>query len=168
MSAFAAPSGQSESVKPADLNGHLLIIKPVEFKTGIQTSLGEADAIEVDLVDLDTNTEHTSVLFFNVALKSALKSNIGKSVLARMGEGVAKPGKSAPWVLVTATDDPAAVAKATSYIAGGFAAAGASAPSAPVAAAVRGPPDRRMRLVPRTTQRQRPPSRVPRAVPVWV
>jgi hypothetical protein len=134
MSAFAAPAGQSESVKPADLKGHLLIIKPVEYKTSIQTSLGEADAIEVDLVDLDTNTEHTSVLFFNVALKSALKPNIGKSVLARMGEGVAKPGKSAPWILVDATADAEAVAKATAYLASGI-----SAPATPAVSAVHSP-----------------------------
>ena len=137
MTAFAAPaSNDGANIKPADLLGHLLIITPVEYKTGIQTSLGETDAIEVNIVDLDTSEEHNSVLFFNVALKSALKPNIGKQVLARMGQGAAKPGKSAPWVLVTATDDPAAVAKATSYIAGGFAAAGVAAPSAPVAAAI--------------------------------
>ena len=112
----------------------MLIIKPVEYKTSIQTSLGEADAIEVDLVDLDTNTEHTSVLFFNVALKSALKPNIGKSVLARMGEGVAKPGKSAPWILVDATADAEAVAKATAYLASGI-----SAPATPAVSAVDSP-----------------------------
>ena len=137
MTAFAAPaSNDGANVKPADLLGHLLIISPVEYKTGIQTSLGETDAIEVNIVDLDTSEEHNSVLFFNVALKSALKPNIGKQVLARIGQGVAKPGKSAPWILVNATDDPVAVAKATSFIAGGFAAAGAAAPSAPVAAAI--------------------------------
>ena len=118
---FAAPASSGDSVKPADLQGHLLIIKPVEYKTGIQTSLGEAEAIEVDLVDLDTNEEHNSVLFFNVALRSALKSNIGKSVLARIGQGVAKPGKSAPWILVDATTDADAVTKATAYLAGGTA-----------------------------------------------
>jgi len=121
-SPFAAPAQSGDSVKPADLHGHLLIIKPVDYKTGIQTSLGEAEAVEVDLVDLDTNEEHTSVLFFNVALRSALKSNIGKSVLARIGQGVAKPGKSAPWILVDATTDAEAVAKATAYLAGGIAA----------------------------------------------
>lgn len=130
MTAFAAPASSAESVKPAELQGHLLIISPVEYKTGINTSLGEAEAIEVNLVDLDTNTEHNSVLFFNVALRSALKPNIGKQVLARIGQGVAKPGKSAPWILVNATDDPAAVAKATAYIAGGFTAA----PAAPAPA----------------------------------
>jgi len=130
-SPFTSPaSSGGDSVKPADLQGHLLIIKPVEYKTGIQTSLGEAEAIEVDLVDLDTNTEHTSVLFFNVALRSALKSNIGKSVLARIGQGVAKPGKSAPWILIDETQNADAVAKATAYLAGGISAPATSAPAA--------------------------------------
>ena len=126
---FSSPATAGESVKPADLQGHLLIIKPVEYKTGIQTSLGEAEAIEVDLVDLDTNTEHTSVLFFNVALRASLKPQIGKSVLARIGQGVAKPGKSAPWILIDATADADAVAKATAYLAGGI-----SAPATPAKA----------------------------------
>jgi len=56
-----------------------------------------------------------------VALRSALKPNIGKSVLARLGQGVAKPGKSAPWILIDATADEEAVAKATAYLAGGLA-----------------------------------------------
>jgi len=131
-SPFTSPSSSSgESVKPADLQGHLLIIKPVEYKTGIQTSLGEAEAIEVDIVDLDTQTEHTSVLFFNVALRAALKSNIGKSVLAKIGQGVAKPGKSAPWILIDETGNADSVAKATAYLAGGIS---APAQAAPVAA----------------------------------
>ena len=33
--AFEAPSAATESVKVADLNGKLLILEPVEFKTGI-------------------------------------------------------------------------------------------------------------------------------------
>jgi len=118
MSAFAAPSTQSESVRPADLLDHLLIIKPKEYRTGINTSLGEAEAIEVDLIDLDTKTEHHSVLFFNIALRTSLRTNIGKTVLSRMGQGIAKPGKSAPWILIDATTDADAVARATAYLAG--------------------------------------------------
>jgi hypothetical protein len=130
-SPFTSPaSSGGDSVKPADLQGHLLIIKPVEYKTGIQTSLGEAEAIEVDLVDLDTNTEHTSVLFFNVALRSALKSNIGKSVLAKIGQGVAKPGKSAPWILIDETGNPDSVAKALAHIGVEISAPTTSAPAA--------------------------------------
>ena len=121
--AFSAPSSNSESVKVADLNGHLLIVEPIEYKTGIPTVHGDADAIEVRINDLDTGFTHDSVLFFNVALKNALKSKVGQKVLARIGQGTAKPGKSAPWILLDATGDVEAVAKANAFI------AGASAPA---------------------------------------
>ena len=121
--AFSAPSSNTESVKVADLNGHLLIIEPIEYKTGIPTVHGDADAIEVRINDLDTGLNYDSVLFFNVALKSALKSKIGQKVLARIGQGAAKPGKSAPWILVDATGDADAVAKANAFIAGPLAGA---------------------------------------------
>jgi len=139
---FEAPASmESSSVRPADLNGHLLIIKPLEYKTGIATQLGVAEAIEVDIVDLDTNEEHTSVLFFNIALRNALKPNIGKQVLARIGQGTAKPGKSAPWILLNATENADDVAKATAYLAGQVAAPAPAvvpqpAPTASIPAAV--------------------------------
>jgi hypothetical protein len=117
--AFIAPSSSSsDSVKVADLNGHLLIVSPIEFKANIQTVNGLADAIEVNLIDLDTNEEHNSVLWFNVALKNALKPLIGQKVLGRIGQGIAKPGKNAPWLLLDATADAEAVAKANAYIGG--------------------------------------------------
>jgi hypothetical protein len=128
--AFVAPSSNSESVKVADLDGHLLILEPIEYKTGIATVHGDADAIEVRINDLDTGFTHESVLFFNVALKNALKTKIGHKVLARIGQGVAKPGKSAPWILVDATGDSEAVAKANAFIASPMAAAPAAAPAA--------------------------------------
>ena len=127
--AFSAPSTSTESVKVADLNGHLLIIEPIEYKTGITTVHGDADAIEVRINDLDTATTHESVLFFNVALKNALKTKIGQKVLAKIGQGTAKPGKSAPWILLDATGDADAVAKANAFIAGAVAPAVAPAPA---------------------------------------
>jgi hypothetical protein len=127
--AFTAPSQNSEGVKVADLNGHLLIVTPLEYKTGINTVNGIAEAIEVNIVDLDTNEEHNSILFFNVALRSALKPNIGNKVLGRIGQGTAKPGKNAPWILLDATSDATAVAKANAYIAGGIAAPSLVAPT---------------------------------------
>jgi hypothetical protein len=130
--AFEAPSAATESVKVADLNGKLLIIEPIEYKTGIQTVHGETDAIEVNIVNLDDNAVHNNVLFFNVALKNALKSKVGHKVLARIGQGQAKPGKSAPWILLDATNDATAVAKANAYI------GGAPTPAAAVAPAVGG------------------------------
>jgi len=136
--AFSAPSSNTESVKVADLNGHLLILEALEYKTGIPTVHGEADAIEVRINDLDTGFNHDSVLFFNVALKNALKTKIGQKVLARIGQGTAKPGKSAPWILIDATGDADAVAKANAFIAGSPAVASAPA-AAPASANINDP-----------------------------
>lgn len=130
---FAAPSNNTgESVKVADLAGHLLIITPTEYKTGIQTVHGLAEAVEVEVIDLDTKQTHSSLLWFNVALRNALKNKIGQKVLARIGQGAAKPGKSAPWILVDATGDANAVALANAYLTS--APAPAVATPAPVAA----------------------------------
>ena len=136
--AFSAPSSNTESVKVADLNGHLLILEALEYKTGIPTVHGDADAIEVRINDLDTGHTHESVLFFNVALKNALKTKIGQKVLARIGQGTAKPGKSAPWILIDATGDADAVAKANAFIAGSPAVASAPA-AAPASANINDP-----------------------------
>ena len=113
---FASPGNQSESVKVADLANHLLIITPIEYKTGIQTVHGIAEAVEVNVYDLDTSTEHNSLLWFNVALRNALKTKINEKILARIGQGPAKPGKSAPWILLDATSDPQALMKANNYL----------------------------------------------------
>lgn len=131
---FAAPSTQSESVKVADLAGHLLIITPTEYKVGIETVHGKAEAVEVEVIDLDTKQTHSSLLWFNVALRNALKNKIGQKVLARIGQGAAKPGKSAPWILVDATGDANAVAFANAYLTS--APAPAIATPAPAAAPV--------------------------------
>jgi hypothetical protein len=127
---FSPPSMNESGPKVADLAGQLLIITPTDYKVGIKTIHGDAEAVEVSLVNLDTNKTYDSVLFFNVALRSALKQKIGQKVLARIGQGTAKPGKSAPWILLDATTDAAALAKANAYL------ATASAPAPAVAAAV--------------------------------
>ena len=127
---FAAPSSNSDSVKVADLANHLLIIIPVEYKTGIQTIHGLAEAVEVNVVDLDTNATYNSLLWFNVGLRNSLKNKINQKVLARIGQGPAKPGKSAPWILLDATGDAGAVAKANAYLGAAPAAAPAAVPKA--------------------------------------
>jgi hypothetical protein len=116
MSLFAAPSGATEQPKVADLAGALLIITPVEYKTGIPTVHGDAEAIEVNIVNLDNNETHDGLLWFNVALRNALKNKLNQKVLARIGQGTAKPGKSAPWILLDATADADALAKANAYL----------------------------------------------------
>ena len=124
---FSPPSMNEGNIKVADLAGQLLIITPTDYKTGIKTVHGDAEAVEVTLVNLDTDKTYDSVLFFNVALRNSLKQKIGQKVLARIGQGTAKPGKSAPWILLDATTDAAALAKANAYL-------GAAPSSAPAVA----------------------------------
>lgn len=115
MEAFASPAASSVGPKAAELAGQLLIFKPIEYRTGIETVNGPADAISCDLVNLDDNSEHSDVLFFNIAIRNALKPLIGQRVLGRIQQGIAKPGKSAPWIIVDASADPTATAKAAAY-----------------------------------------------------
>ena len=114
--------------KVADLANQLLIIEPIEYKASIETVHGATDAIEVNVTNLETGQIHEGILFFNVALKNALKNKVGQKVLARIGQGTAKPGKSAPWILIDATSNPADLAKANSFV--------AAAPAKPAAAPV--------------------------------
>ena len=130
---FSPPSMNESGPKVADLAGQLLIITPTDYKVGIKTIHGDAEAVEVSLVNLDTNKTYDSVLFFNVALRSALKQKIGQKVLARIGQGTAKPGKSAPWILLDATTDAAALAKANAYLGASAAAAPATPAAVPAA-----------------------------------
>jgi len=131
---FSAPSMNENGPKVADLAGKLLIITPTDYKTGIKTIHGDAEAVEVSLVNLDDNKNYDGVLFFNVALRNSLKQKIGQKVLARIGQGTAKPGKSAPWILLDATTDAAALAKANAYLSvAPVATAPAAAPALPAA-----------------------------------
>jgi hypothetical protein len=133
MEAFASPAAASSGPKPADLQGQLVIFKPIEYRSGIETVNGPADAISCDIINLDTNEEHSDVLFFNIAIRNALRPLIGQRVLGRIQQGVAKPGKTAPWIIVDASADAAAIAKAAAYKPG-------STASVPPAAAVDGVP----------------------------
>jgi len=131
---FSAPSMNENGPKVADLAGKLLIITPTDYKTGIKTIHGDAEAVEVSLVNLDENKSYDGVLFFNVALRNSLKQKIGQKVLARIGQGTAKPGKSAPWILIDATTDATALAKANAYLSvAPVATAPAAVPAVPAA-----------------------------------
>jgi hypothetical protein len=135
---FAAPSaGGGDSLAPADVDGHLLVVEPLEHVASITTTFGDKDAIRVTVHDITAGTTHTDVLWFPGALVGSLKGNIGQRVLGVMGRGTAKPGQSAPWVLTDASTSDKAVAAATAYLTGQVAASiTAPAPAAPAAAQV--------------------------------
>jgi len=126
---FSELATGGDQPKVADLANQLLIIEPTEYKASITTVHGDTDAIEVNVTNLDTGEIHEGLLFFNVALKNALKNKVGQKVLARIGQGTAKPGKSAPWILIDATSNPADLAKANAFV-GSAGAKQAAAPAA--------------------------------------
>ena len=119
---FTAPSTGGGSLKPADVEGHLLVVEPQEYVASIATSFGEKDAVRVNVHDISAQETHENVLLFGTALIGSLKGQIGKRVLGVMGKGTAKAGQSAPWVLVDASGNPDAVKAATAYLTGQVAA----------------------------------------------
>ncbi len=61
--------------------------------------------------------------------------------MARIGQGTAKPGKSAPWILLDATTDAQALTKANAYLSSGAKPAPVATPApvpAPVPAGLEG------------------------------
>lgn len=136
MTQFSDPSQGGDSLKPSDVLGHLLIVRPLEHVFGIVTTFGEKDAIRCDVGDVTANEIHKDVLWFPGGLVGSLKNSIGSTILATMTQGTAKPGQSAPWMLAGASADPAAVAKASAWLDvngptfNGLAPAAAAAPAA--------------------------------------
>lgn len=111
---FASPA-TSTGIKWEDLKGSLLLFEVHSLEAGIKTAFGETDAVRADVTVLDgTNAGDTynDTLVFPKVLVSQLRPNTGRKVLGRLGQGAAKPGQSAPWMLQDATDDDKTVARA--------------------------------------------------------
>lgn len=112
-----APISAGGSLKPADIEGHLLVVEPTEYVPEIATAMGTSDAIRVNVHDLTDQETSSNVLWFSKVLVSSLRPLIGQQILAVMGKGTAKPGQSAPWMLHDASEEADAVKAANDYIA---------------------------------------------------
>lgn len=134
---FAAPASAA-AIDWNELNGHLVIVEVESYETGIVTANGERDAIRATVHDVDGQQTDEDVLIFPKVLVSNLRPRVGQKVLGRIGQGVAKPGQNAPWILNDASGDEAAAAKAVAYLkareAGQFTAPAAQAAAAPTPA----------------------------------
>lgn len=120
---FNAPQA-SDILSAADVDGHLLIVVPTEYRTGIVTRYGEKDGIVVSVVDLDDTVNGTNehpvyhgACWFGGKLIGNLKGQIGQTLLGRMAKGQAQNGNQPPWQLEDATGDQAAITKATTWAA---------------------------------------------------
>ena len=109
---------QGDQVKVAELTGSLVLIWAKEYRKDVPTSFGPSDAIAADVHVLDGlkgGETFKNTMLFQRALIGSLQAAIGgEPVLGRIGQGVAKPGQSAPYILQPFTDADAALA--THYI----------------------------------------------------
>ena len=114
---FQQPS-QGDKVNISEIVGSLVLIWVRDIREGIMTAYGEKEAAAVDLHCLDGpkgGEKFENALIFQGALIGSLRGAAGGDpVLARIGQGTAKPGQNPPYVLLPYTDADAAVA--TGYI----------------------------------------------------
>ena len=118
-----------EFVKPAQLNGHLVIFFPIGYIPFIQTRFSgqsnkPSDGIVVDVVDLDDKDDYGNPgklyrhnTFMQAQLIASLKSQIGSKILGVVGQGTARNGMNQPWVIVDMSGDPAARERGSQWIA---------------------------------------------------
>lgn len=129
---FAAPA-TANGIKWADVKGSLLLVEVRGLETDIDTTFGKSDAVRADITVLDgpgRGDSYPDCLVFPKGLQSQLRPRVGQKVLGRLGQGIAKSGQSAPWLLSEATDAEKQIGIA--YLANGF--------SAPAAASMEGRP----------------------------
>lgn len=114
---FAAPAPATGGIDLKTLLGSLLIIEPHSIEDGIQTVHGPSTAVRATVHVVDgpqADTVYEDALLFPKVLQGQLKSRIGQKVLGRLGQGVAKPGQSAPWVIQEA--EAADIQAGTDYL----------------------------------------------------
>lgn len=106
MSMFAQPASPSGGITWADHKGSLLLVEPLSFESQVQTSFGANDAVRANVHVIDgpgAGESYEDTLIFPRLLVSQTKNQIGSKVLGRLGNGNAKPGQSAPWLLLEAS-----------------------------------------------------------------
>lgn len=116
-SPFAAPATTS-GIEWKSLLGRLLLIEPSGSET-VNTVHGPNEAVRGDVIVLDgpePGTRYDDTLVFPKVLAGQLRPKIGQKVLGRLGQGQAKSGQSAPWILAEATAEDVQVG--TAYLSG--------------------------------------------------
>lgn len=115
---FAAPAAPGDGIKLADHLGGLLLVEVLSIETGIKTTFGDSDAVRANVYAIDgagSPAEYEDTLIFPKVLQGQLRKSVGQKVLGRLGQGSAKPGQSAPWLLNEASADD--IAKAEQWVA---------------------------------------------------
>lgn len=114
MSEFVSAPPPSGGIDWEEMKGKLLIIEPLSVENGVKTTFGEKTAVRANVHALTgpgESEDYDDTLLFPTLLVSQTKNQIGQRIVGRLGQGTAKPGQKAPWVLDAATDDDIAKAK---------------------------------------------------------
>jgi hypothetical protein len=78
----------------------------------VETSFGESAAVKVDhVICVRCREVVDDLLVFGAALVPRLDGAESSIVVGRLGQGLAKPGRSAPWTLDDPTDEDLATAE---------------------------------------------------------
>ena len=96
--------GSTTAIGLEELKGRLLLLRPTRVEIGISTVLGPKDATVADVYVLDgedSGRVYTQAYIWPKVLQVQLRPTVGtgRYCLGRLGQGVAKPGQSAPWKL---------------------------------------------------------------------
>lgn len=128
------PFGEPDStgrLNPRDIIDHLIMVWPTDYIPHAPSKFSRpdkpSDAVVVDIVDLDEADPmsgkpgclYQGVWWRPAKLIQSLKRKIGTQdpILAWMSQGTASPGVNAPFILVSATQDAAAVKRAEDWLA---------------------------------------------------
>lgn len=122
-----------------ELNGSLVVIWPQSVES-VNTVHGEQDAVRANVLVVDGEKAGEFIedgLVFPRVLVSSLRGKVGRQVLGRIGQGIAKPGQSAPWIIEKYGDEDVEVALAAiaAHQSGQFDSAEDTPPAAPAKAA---------------------------------
>lgn len=118
---FSEPQ-TGDFVKPADLEGHLLVVRPIEQVWGVVTDFTGPegkDGIVVDLCDLDGDdgpTVYKGCVWLSSKLIGSLKRSCGQLVLGTMGKGAKKGSGLPPWILYAVATDSKDYKRAAAWV----------------------------------------------------
>lgn len=118
MSEFVSAAPPSGGITWENAKGKLIVAEPLSVETGIQTTFGVSDAVRANVYVITApgeSDDYEDTLVFPKVLAGQLRRSIGGKVVGRLGQGQAKSGQSAPWLLEAATDDD--IAKAQEWLA---------------------------------------------------
>ncbi len=97
-------AGDGERVSLRDLEGSVVVMIAEEYVASLETANGVTDCVKCKIHDITSSKTYDDQLIFARVIVNGLKEKIGTPVLGIVSKGKAKPGKSSPWILTTATE----------------------------------------------------------------